>query len=459
MSATGYLGLLDLGVRSAVTRYVAQFHAKAEDASASRVVSSALIIFLRAAAIAVISSVLIAFFVVAHFKIPQAYQFVAKLVVILTGVSVAISLVTGVFGGILAALQRFDISNYLEIGSTVVRAAAIVLLLVHGRGLISLAVLQVAIGIAAGFGYSLLAFRLYPSLRIDLRKHDADDLKLIFSFSVYSFVLQISVYLIFYTDSVIISVFLPISFVTFFAIAGNLMNYSRGILSGISTTVTPLASALEAEGRTRDLGAVLLKGSRLASMVFLPIGITFLIRGRSFIAVWMGPSYAQLSGEVLAILSVAQLVMAGNYVPTSMAIGISRHKGVVPIVLLEGVSNLVLSVLLIRSHGLIGVALGTALPSLVTQLAFWPWYIHRTFGIRPLTYALSTWIRPGLAALPYAIGTYLVEKNWTPTSLFVFFIQILVVLPMVLLPFWFFCMTREERDDYAGRIRLPLLSS
>jgi O-antigen/teichoic acid export membrane protein len=265
--------------------------------------------------------------------------------------------------------------------------------------------------------------------------------------------------LIFYTDSVVISLFLPISAVTFFAIAGNLMNYSRGILSGISTTLSPLASSLEVEGNGKDLVRVLLKGSRFASMVFLPIGITFLIRGRSFIALWMGPSYAALSGEVLVILTAAQLIMAGNYVPTSMSIGISKHKGAVPAILLEGLSNVVLSIALVRSYGVIGVALGTALPNLATNLFFWPWYIRRTFGIRPVTYAWSTWIHPGLAALPYAAGTYLIEKWWPASDLFMFLIQTFFVLPIALLGFWFLCVTPAERNGYCERFLRPLLSA
>src|SRR5437870_2424255 len=45
VSIVGYLGLLDLGVRGAVTRYVARFHAAREHDSANRVASTALAVF------------------------------------------------------------------------------------------------------------------------------------------------------------------------------------------------------------------------------------------------------------------------------------------------------------------------------------------------------------------------------------------------------------------------------
>ncbi len=192
-------------------------------------------------------------------------------------------------------------------------------------------------------------------------------------------------------------------------------------------------------------------------MVFLPIGISFLIRGSSFIGLWMGPSYTTLSGTVLIILTVARLFQASNYLPGSMTVGIGKHKGIVPVAILEGLCNLGLSIALVRSHGIVGVALGTTLPDLAVQLLFWPWYIHRVYGIRPITYALSTWIRPGLAALPYAFCTYAAEKWWPAPSLFVFFAQIACVIPTAVLAFWFLCVTPEERRDYSQRFLRPLL--
>src|SRR3990172_8896341 len=239
LSVTGYLGLLDLGVRGAVTRYVAKFHAQAADDQASRVVSSSLMIFLATGVIAIVSSGVLALSVVGVLNIPASYQPTAKIVVILTGINVAVSLVSGVFGGVVTALQRSDLSNGLQIIGTVFRSVAIVLVLSQGRGLVSLAVVHLVFGVLTGLAYWVLALRLYPGLKINFGRCDMESVKLIFWISAYSLPLQGATYLIFYTDSVVISSFLPISAVTFFAIAGNLVGYGRSLLSGISTISSP----------------------------------------------------------------------------------------------------------------------------------------------------------------------------------------------------------------------------
>src|SRR5258708_17822696 len=46
VSLTGYLGLFDLGLRGAVTRYVARFHAQSTHNSCTEVSSSAMALFL-----------------------------------------------------------------------------------------------------------------------------------------------------------------------------------------------------------------------------------------------------------------------------------------------------------------------------------------------------------------------------------------------------------------------------
>ncbi len=140
-----------------------------------------------------------------------------------------------------------------------------------------------------------------------------------------------------------------------------------------------------------------------------------------------------------------------------MTLGISRHMGMVPAAIVEGLCNLGLSILLVRHYGIVGVALGTTIPNLAANLFFWPWFVHRVYGINSAAYAFSTWVRPALGALPYAICTYAVEKWWPAPSLFVFLVQIACVLPTALVGFWYFCTTAEERSDYSQRFLGPIL--
>ena len=458
-SLTGYLGLLNLGVRSAVTRYVAQFHAESNDGEASSVASSALAIFIAAGAVAVLLSFALAKVSVGLFHIPESYRFAARIIIVLAGFSIAVSLIGGVFGGILTALHRFDLSNLIEASNSVLSAIAIVAVLSAGKGLIALSVVNLSFAVAACLAYAAVAFRVYPDLKLRLSGCDRDHLRLIFSFSVYAFLLQISFNLIFYTDSLVIGNLLSVSLITFFAIAGSLVNYSRMMIGGISTTMTPRASALEARSGQEEVQKLLIKATRLATIVILPVGMTFLLRGGSFIRLWMGQAYADASGHVLWILTLGLLFVAADQVATSTMMGIGAHRLVVSVVCGEALCNLVLSVLLARPMGIFGVAWGTALPSLAVSFLFWPWYLQRTLKIPVRRYVMSTWVRPAIAVIPFTLLTYGLEKGVPPSSIFVFLGQTAAILPVAAFASWYICLDHSDREDYTRRFIQPALKT
>lgn len=450
VSMTGYLGFLDLGIRGAVTRYVAKFHSEKDHEKSSRTVSSASGLFLAAGAVAVVAAALFAVFAIPHFKIPPTYLKAAQLVVLLAGLNVAFSFVSGVFGGVIVGLQRFDLLSAIAIGGIGLRAVAIYFALENGKGLVTLALIQLGGTLCELLIGYVLARKLYPELRIGIRDVRREHVSLIFSFGVYAFLLHLSNYFIFFTDALVIGAFLPVSMVTFFAIGGNLANYGRDLVGGFSRTMTPLASKLEVETSREGLQQAILKQARFCAMAMWPIFLTLIIRGSSFIGLWMGASYSELSGHVLWILSFPWLFGTGASVVASAMLGIGQHKRVVPFALAEGLGNLVLSIALVKPMGILGVAWGTAIPNLAISLFFWPWYIRRTIGIPLREYAYSLWVRPAMAMLPFVICTLAVNRWWQASNLLFFFGQVAAIFPSALLGIWFFGLQPEERRNFAG---------
>lgn len=166
----------------------------------------------------------------------------------------------------------------------------------------------------------------------------------------------------------------------------------------------------------------------------------------------MGPQYAVLSGKVLWVLSLALLFWAANSVTAGTMLGLSKHKPLVPALLLEGLLNLCLSILWVRGTlGILGVAWGTVIPNFISSLIFWPWYVRRTLQIDPLRYAVSAWVRPGIAILPFAIATFAIEHFLPATNLIVFFSQVACILPLAAIGYWLVCLEPEQRTEYSRR--------
>ncbi|MGH0034908.1 MAG: polysaccharide biosynthesis C-terminal domain-containing protein [Myxococcota bacterium] len=455
-SLVGYLGLLDLGVRGAVTRYVANHHAAARHDEAGRLVSAALFLFGLSGLGAVMLTAGFATWGLHLFSLPPELEAVAARVVVIGGLNLAVSLVSGVFGGTVVGVHRFEVVNGVNVGVTLVRSGAIVVGLLAGGGLVTLAGIQLAASLVSGGALAFASRRVYPEMRIGLGRWRREHLRTLVSFGAFASLLQIASLVMYHTDTVMIGALLPVSAVTFFAIALNLIDYARRLVSGISQTMTPMVGALEGAERAERVGATLLTGARLATLVLLPVLVTFVVRGETFIGLWMGEEYARPSGLVLTVLALARWPAAGYQVCTSTLMGLNQHRGLVPAVIVEALANLGLSLALIGPFGITGVALGTLVPRWLISLAFGPWYVRRTIGLAPGRYYLDVLLRPGLALVPFALASLAFERWIPPDGLVAFFGQVALALPLAAAGAWPLALQAEERRRIVAAVRSAL---
>ena len=452
-SLVGNLGLLDLGVRSAVSRYIARYHASGEHETASRLYTAGLRIFGLAGALSILLSVGMAVLLgTTLFKVPPEYVRIAQIIAVLGGLTMAVTLVGGLYGGILIGLERFDLANGLEVLVGALRAVAIVVVLKAGYGLVALSLVQLAASALRGSVSVYLCRRLYVELKLLAGAWDWEMVRLIFSYGIAAALLNAAATLMVSSSSLVLGVLLPASMITFWGIAANLNEYARSVVSGISYTVTPRISALQAKGSPTDMQNAVMTGSRLTAFVVLPIAATFLLRGPSFIGLWMGPQYADLSGRVLQILALTLWPIAGYQVAAAAILGVAKQRRMIPIFFGEAAVNVVLSIFLVRTYGVVGTAVGTLIPRLIMSMIVGPWFVRREIGLPLRTFWVGALVLPTVAMVPFAIASYAVERFWPATHLAIYFAQVGLVLPLAAIGFWVVCLSPAERDSLSGRV-------
>jgi O-antigen/teichoic acid export membrane protein len=430
VSLVSYLSLLDLGMQSSVLRFVSKGHTRGDHEGASDAISAALWVRLQISALVLLlSSVLAAIFPFA-FKIPPDLASDARIAIILVGVSTAIAMSVGVVGGVLSALNRYDLQNYVSLAQTSIRVIGVVVLLRRGHGIVAIAICDVVAALAGNLLLVWVARKLYPELRVQLKKPKKETLRQIWSYSWYAFLTTIAVQLVYQTDNLVVGAFVSASAVTFYAIANSLCRYVSQIVGAMGGTFVPAASTYEAAGDSASLLGLYKNGTRATMMISLPILVTLIIRGPSFIGLWMGPQYAQSSGTVLIVLVSALFFSFVNRTASSIAFGIEKHKTMAIWSVGEGVANLVLSITLVHWYGIYGVAIGTLVPSLVIQLLLWPGHISKLVGLSTVEVIGSVWAPMFLSAIPFAIATYAFSVLLPARNLAVFFLQVIATLPI-----------------------------
>ena len=436
MSTVSYIGLLDLGLRSAIIRFVSKANAEGDMPQARSAINAALWFrVLISAGVGVISIALAALF--PHlFKIPTGLEHASQVTVLLCALGVAITLISGVFGGVLSAINRFDVLSSITVGQTVARAIGVLVILRLGGGLVQLAIWEFVVITLAGFTTLGAALRLFPACRSRLHKPQIETLRKIWSYSFYTFMIVIAVQIVFYSDNLVVGAFLSVGAAAIYSIGGSLANYSGQASTAMGQTFIPLASGMDASGRADDLKTLLIRGTQAALALALPIDVALVLRGKTFINLWMGHQgiqFGETSGTVLQILMISQFFTVANSTAGQIAYGVEKHKSVAKFALMEAVLNLALSIILVKTIGIYGVAWGTSISMGLLHLIFWPANVRKMLGISPLTYIWQGWIKISLASIPFAIFCEFTDKYWHASSMLTFFGQIFAILPVYLI--------------------------
>ena len=430
ISVVAYLGLLDLGMQSSVLRFVSKGYTQKDHQSASETLSAAFWVRLQISALVLLLSGVLAAVFPLMFKIPVELASDARKAIFLIGVTAAISMSIGVVGGVLSALNRYDLQNYVSLTQSAVRVIGVVIVLRKGHGIVAIAACELVAAIVGNFLLVLIARRLYPELRIQLKKPKWETLKQIWTYSSYAFLTTIAVQLVYQSDNLVVGAFVSTSAVTFYAIANSLCRYASQAIGTIGATFVPAASTYEAAGDTSSLLMLYKNGTRATLVIALPMLITFVLRGPSFIGLWMGKQYSHDTGIVLIILSIPLFFAYANRTASSIAYGIEKHRMGALWAIGEGVANLTLSVILVHWYGIYGVAIGTMIPSLVAQLVFWPGYISKLVGLNRFQVIWQVWAPMFLSAIPFAIATYAIGILYPARNLAVFVLQVFATLPI-----------------------------
>jgi O-antigen/teichoic acid export membrane protein len=414
-SLTGYFGLVDQGIRPSLVRYVSQQRAAGDNAGLSRTLSSAIALYTTVGVVTVLATLVVASQFTRWFHIAPYQAEAARTTVLLAGCSLALGFPFGVFGATLSGLQRYDIANWLGIGVGALRALLFVWVLHAGGGIVGLAWTSLAANLI-GHGLSFLfARRLLPGVQLGPAFVDRVHLRRIGAYSSIAFVGALANSITFQTDALVISAFLGAALVTPFALAAGLIDQARSLVHSATFVLSPTASEMETLGEGEKLRSMLIAGSKYSVLVSWPVLAGLVIFGPNLLTTWVGESYAS-AAILLTILAVPTFVALPQSAASSVLFGISRHRGVVVLSLLNALLNLGLSVLWARPFGLVGVALGTAVPLALVGGVATGVFACRVLELSLARYLMEGMIRPGLACLAFAVPAVAVQTAWHPVG-------------------------------------------
>ncbi len=407
---TGYYGLFDLGIRSSVVRYVSKYTATDDREDLTKVINTSLFSFTCIGIFTLLITVAVAFSMNSLFHIPADYQSTARWLLLLVGASVALGFPLGIFAGVLEGIQKFYILYGTNVVSTLLRALLIVIYLRRGYGLITLALITVLLPLLTAIVRGVIAMRMLQT-PLALRYVDRRTFREMANYGGVTFMIILAGRLKFKTDEIVIGTFLSAAAITYFNFGARIVDYAVEVVTNLSSIFVPMASQSEARGDLTRLRKMFIAGNRSCAFIILPISAVLIILGKSVIEVWVGRKYVAASYPVLVILTLATTLMLMQSTSGRMLFGMGKHRTWAIVSLVEGVANLVLSIILVRTYGIVGDALGTAIPLTCSFLFFMPAHLCRLLGIRMRSFLMQAFGLPVLLCIP-TVAVLLVMRHW-----------------------------------------------
>jgi O-antigen/teichoic acid export membrane protein len=227
------------------------------------------------------------------------------------------------------------------------------------------------------------------------------------------------------------------------------MYLSQGV-QAVTLALTPFFADLHAKDDADRSRWLVLTGTRAASLVTGVIAGGLFAFGSAFIARWVGPKYVQglwylRSDTVMLVLLAAFLPRLLQSATHQYLFGANKQWYLSRAFLIEGVANLVLSLILVRPLGLAGVAIATAVPSLISQGWFIPRFVSRDLGITYARLFREGQMRGLAVGVVVAACGLFVQRLVSATTWPGFFAGVAATLLLASPFLWFAGITAEDR--------------
>lgn len=385
-STISMLSVLSLGFNSSYIRYFAEYKKNDDNESIYRLNGMFLCIFTIIGLVGLLCGLYLANhleFVFSSGLTPAEYEIARKLMLVLT-INLAISFPMSVFQNIISANERFVILKLLGILKTVGGPLVTLPLLLMGYRSIAMVLVTLIITCVTDVMYFVYVVFVLKNRFVfrGFERHLFVDLFTYTSFIAINIIIdQINLNV----DKVLLGRYKGTVATAVYSVGYSLYHYYSMFSTAISGVFTPRVHRIvkqfeDQSVRKRALTDLFVKVGRIQFLILGLILTGIIFFGRQFIMLWAGPEYAE-SYYVLLLLCIPATVPLIQNTGIEIQRALNRHQFRSIIYLFMATINLVLSIHLCQIYGAVGSAAGTAFSFAVANGLIMNIYYHQKCDI------------------------------------------------------------------------------
>ncbi|MGE9295457.1 MAG: MATE family efflux transporter [Puniceicoccales bacterium] len=376
-SLFGYGVLLDFGFGFTAQKAVAEKTAQGDIPGLNRLLATIFWTFVGlAVALVVVFLLLRPYFMEAVSVSADDWSAFSKAYIIFF-FGMALTFPLGLFPEVLRGMQRIDLANWVGVGNTILHFAAIITALTLNWPFPALMAISVISSLIPNIFAAFFAYRLIKGLSLKPQLFEWSAVKLQMGFSVAAYLITFSNLIMAKSDQLVISLTVGVASVAIYQ-AGFKMGEMLNLFSvQMQAALSPAAAHLKASGDEAGLRELLLRSSRLTFVVVTPAYVLSAVYLEGLIRLLTGleeiPAEAYWVGQALLLAIYSSQLT--NSCTKRILMMTGHEKALLRLSVIDALLNVAISFALVFPLGILGVALGTLIP---TVLVGWFWVLPMT---------------------------------------------------------------------------------
>ena len=407
----GYLSLLNLGLGGSYNYFYHKRKKEANEDGIAKLNGMYMTIFSVIAFVVFIVGMVIVFNarVVLGNEITQSELDIAKKLMFISVLSMAITLPTSVFGSYIFVHERFIFSRVVSIIFTILNNVVKLSLLFMGFRSVAITISAFVLTIINTlvtiiYSVKVLKFKFcFSGFQLNM-------LKSMFTFSFFIFLNQIVDQINWSIDKYIIARFYGAASVAVYSIGASLNNYYVTISSTISGVFSPRINKwVSAEADDKSLTDLMIKVGRIQFLVLSLIFSGLVFFGEYFIVgYYAGTGYEEAYRVVLILCAPVTIPLIQN-VGIEIQRAKNKHKFRSVIYFIMAFFNLGISIPLCKHFGIIGCAIGTSASMFFANILLMNWYYHKKIGLNMFRFWKSIFRIFPSEIIPVLFGVFILK--------------------------------------------------
>jgi O-antigen/teichoic acid export membrane protein len=315
-------------------------------------------------------------------------------------------------GATLAGYQRYDLLNAASIANSLGFTAAAVAVIASGGGVLGVVIAWAGMHLASGVLQYLLLRSVNGGLTLRPRLGDATERRTVLAFSTFVLFAESMTFIGQRMDTLVIAAIRNAAAAGPYAAVLKLQTGVQSLTLPFVYLLMPMMSDLWARGQVAAVRTRVALATRVTCQLTLPVAAALALFAGDVVHLWLGDGAPHTTSHILVVLMAAQIPALTAAPAEQVLIGIGRVRPIGLLALVEGLTNLGVSVALVQRYGAIGAAIGT----LSTTAVLAP--IKLPLVARALEYPLHRLLResvmPAIAASLPALGVMVAVRLLLP---------------------------------------------